>query len=89
MSAKPAADPWAADARHTEPLPPKVHSRWKASPQSFSGPVKVALTLVITLGVPYLFYAVAGAFSLGGIALWTIIVTPRTVRDLWRRTRVL
>lgn len=79
---------WHSDPRHTAPLPPKEHSRWKASPVSFPGPVKVALTVAVAFGIPCLFYAVAGALALGPMAIWSIIVTPRSVRDLWRRTRV-
>jgi len=84
----PTASRWRSDPRYTEPLPPKEHSRWKASPVSFPGPVKVALTVAVVFGIPYLFYAVAGALALGPIAIWSIIVTPRSVRDLWRRSRV-
>jgi len=84
----PAPAQWSADPRHTAPLPPKEHSRWKASPASFSGPVKMILTLAIALGIPFAFYVVAGPLAIGAIAIWSIIVTPRVVRDLWRRTRV-
>ena len=79
---------WNADPRHVAPLPAKEHSRWKASPQSFSGPVKVLMTVIVGVGVPYLFFAVANGLAIGPMAVWSIIVTPRVVRDLWRRTRV-
>ena len=79
---------WTTDPRHSEPLPAKVHSRWKASPESFPGPVKLLLTATIAVGIPLAFYKVAGPFSFGPILIWWLTIAPRSVRDLWRRTRV-
>ena len=85
---KPPTAPWNADPRYTEPLPPKEHSRWKASPQSFSGPVKVLLTAVILFGVPFLFYVIGGSFWFYPALVWWIAIVPRAFPDLWKRRRV-
>jgi hypothetical protein len=79
---------WRADERHTAPSAPAVYSRVRAGALSFSLPVKIALSILVVVGVPFFFYEFAGPLALGPIMLWSIIVPPRVLRDLWRRTRV-
>ena len=81
-------DRWSPAARHTAPAPAKRYSRWSAGSISFSGPVKVFLTLIAVVGVPFAFYIVSGPLAVGPILIWWLTIAPRAVRDLWRRVRV-
>ena len=82
------SEQWHPDPVHTDPRPVQVHSRWRPGVFSFSLPTKIVLAFVVVLGVPYLAWQVSGPLAIGPIAIWHIIVTPRVLRDLWRRTRV-
>lgn len=74
---------------HTEPKGPQLHSRWRAGVLSFSLPTKLAVTFTVVIGIPWLAWQFSGPLAIGPIAIWHIIVTPRVLRDLWKRTRVL
>jgi len=83
------ADVWRPDVRHTEPRPAMIHSRIRGGVLSFSLPTKIALTFTVVLGVPLIAWQVANGLAFGPIAIWSITVTPRVLRDLWRRTRIV
>ena len=80
--------PWEADERHTRSRDPRVESRWRSGVLSFSFPIKFAITFVVALGVPLLALAWGGLLGMWLVAIWSISVTPRVLRDLWKRTRI-
>jgi hypothetical protein len=85
---RPAAQGRRSDQPDTFTRREKVHSRWRPGVLSFSLPVKIAITVGVVLGVPFLAYTISGPLAIGPILIWSITVTPRALRDLWRRTRV-
>jgi hypothetical protein len=85
---KPYVAPWEADARHTSPKRKPVFSRWRAGAFSFSTPVKLAISFLVVVAVPMFFWVFTGGLAIGSILIWFIVVPPRVLRDLWRRTRV-
>jgi hypothetical protein len=83
-----ATESWRADERHTRTAEPKIESRWLSGVLSFSGPTKIAISLVVVFGVPLIALVLGGLFGMWLVAIWSITVTPRVLRDLWRRTRI-
>ena len=79
---------WRADERHTREDVSKVESRWRPGVFSFSLPVKIGITFVVALGVPLMALVLGGLLGMWLVVLWSISVTPRVLRDLWRRTRI-
>ena len=81
-------EPWHPDERHTRSRDPVVESRWRPGVLSFSLPTKIAITFAVVFGVPFLALVLGGVFGMWLVAIWSITVTPRVLRDLWRRTRI-
>ena len=81
-------DPWRPDARHTAETAPAVVSRWRAGDLSFSTPVKIVITVAVGVGVPVGAVVFGGAFGVWLVGVWSVAVTPRVVKDLWRYTRI-
>jgi hypothetical protein len=71
----------------SEPARPKIYtdSRWKSGSMTF-GPVgRVILTICVFLPYPLFFFA----FPIGlvGAGIWTMIIVPRSMRDIWAPSR--
>ena len=81
-------EPWQADERHTRSRDPKVESRWRAGVLSFSLPTKIAITFAVAIGVPVLALVLGGILGIWLVGVWSISVSPRVLRDLWKRTRI-
>lgn len=82
------AEGWRPDAVHTDLVPPKLYSRWRGGVLSFTLPTKLMLTFAVVLMVPWMAWKFSGPLAIGPIAIWHIIVTPRVLGDLWRRSRI-
>jgi hypothetical protein len=83
-----ASVPWSPDAVHTARRPKPVLSRWRRGTFSFSVSVKLAITVLVVVVIPLFAFRVSGALAIGPVLIWLIVVPPRVLRDLWRRTRV-
>ena len=71
----------------SEPVRPKIYtdSRWKSGSTTF-GPVgRVILTICVFLPYPRFFFALP--IGLVGAGIWTVIIVPRSLRDIWAPSR--
>lgn len=71
----------------TQPARPRIYtdSRWKSGSTTF-GPVgRVILTICLFL--PYPLFLLAFPFGLVGAGIWTLIIVPRSLRDIWALSR--
>jgi hypothetical protein len=66
--------------------PPVVRTRWRKTQTTF-GPVGRVLA-TIALVVPFLLLVAAGildgGMTIGGAALWGVVIMPWGLRDVWR-----
>jgi hypothetical protein len=85
---RPIPVPWAPDLVHTEPRGKPVLSRWRRGVFSFSTPVKLAISFLVVIGIPWIMWMMSGGLGIGSVMIWYIVVPPRVLRDLWKRTRV-
>jgi hypothetical protein len=69
------------------PVRAKIYtdSRWKSGSTTF-GPVgRVVLTIFVFLPYPLFFFAIP--IGLVGAGIWTLVIVPRALRDIWAPAR--
>jgi hypothetical protein len=84
---QPPGGSWKPEERLTAPAPPKTHSRWRSSELTFGPAGKIAISVVV-LGLPLLAWKLLGMWAIEFTLLWTVIMVPRVMRDVWKRSRV-
>lgn len=64
----------------------RMHSRWRGTAVSFGPTGRIVLTLLLLL--PSLWFLLFGLAGPLGFVLWTFVVLPLALRDVWRRVGV-
>jgi hypothetical protein len=83
----PVAVPVGFRPRGSEPARATIYtdSRWKSGSMTFGPAGRVILTICVFL--PYPLFLLAFPFGLVGAGIWTLIIVPRALRDIWAPTR--
>jgi len=66
---------------------PRRYSRTRSSPTTF-GPVGRVIATVVIVGPAVVMALLPGMAGVAGAAMWTVLIVPWGLRDVWRRGRL-